>query len=476
MERFSWIATAIAGIIIAAGIGVWTYSPQITISVGYKAKILCSGIFLSRRNASSVLNVDLTVDGYESLRFFTTDVDRSAKTVTVSAMGLWRRVAVYRDGLGCTLAIGTKPSQLQAQTSDKGLASRSAQRASGFWPEGERVDLTAVSSDVDRDKLMAAIKVAFSEPDPTTLQRTRSIVVVHRGRIVAERYANGFDARTPQLGWSMSKSVLNALVGIIISNDEVTGQLNHRLNLDSTNLLPEWRRDERTTISLGNLLQMSSGLEFSEDYTDYRGDVLQMLFAKGNKGRYAASKSKIARPGRKWSYSSGTSNVLSYLLRRHFKRKSDYFAFPKRYLFEPIGMLSAVIEPDASGSFVASSFMYASARDWARLGLFYLNDGVWAGRRILPQGWISNSIKPAPTASSGLYGSHFWLKLPKSPKYGEPPLPKDSFYMLGHGGQVVAIIPSRSLVIVRLGLARKPGAWNPTRILGAVAAAFPPNK
>jgi CubicO group peptidase (beta-lactamase class C family) len=475
LTRAAYAAGGVAGLMILVGLAVWQFRPMIMIGVNYKAKVLCSSVFVSGRAPEDVLNEDLFVDGYELLSYFKAEIDRTAKTVSVSAMGLWPRVAVFRSGLGCVLALDEKPASLQTKRPSVTAFPKPSRATNELWPEGDRVNLRALSSDVDREALAGAMNSAFSETDPARLQRTRAVVVVHRGRIIAERYADGFSAATALPGWSMSKSVLNALFGIAMGNAEVAGQLKRPLTFESTDLLPEWRKDSRRAIRLGSLLRMSSGLAFAEDYEDFEGDALQMLFATADIGRFVASKTHFAPPGKTWRYSSGTSNILSYVLRRHFKRRSDYLALPERYLFGPLGMRSAVLETDAAGTFVASSFMYASARDWARFGLLYLQDGLWAGRKILPDGWVAMSIKPARVAPDGRYGLHFWLKLPDSPALGEPPMPDDSFYMLGHAGQVVAIVPSRRLVIVRLGLARRPGDWHPERILGAITAAIPPN-
>lgn len=474
MTKSVWVAAVLLAIAIASiGFAVWQYRPMIVVGAGYKAKILCSGVFVSRRPEADVLAEDLYVDGLEALDLFSASVDRKSRTVSASLLGFWERVAVYREGLGCTLAVGVSEETLRAEKIPADVRKDLPLSASELWPRGSRVELTDTVANVDMAKLKSAMDFAFSEPDPEALQRTRAIVVVHRGRIVAERYAKDVDKTTALLGWSMSKSVLNALVGIATASPEVAGQLQKPLGLSNAGLLPVWQNDDRSGISLNDLLQMSSGLKFNEDYADYEGDVLRMLFTVGGKGAFAAGQTAVAPPGKKWDYSSGTSNIVSYVLRRRFVDKSNYLALPNRHLFAPLGMRTAVFEVDASGARTASSFMYASARDWARLGLLYLREGDWFGKQILPEGWVARSLRPAPSAPDQLYGLHLWLKLPDRPGLGEPPLPKDSFYMLGHDGQIVAMVPSRELVIVRLGLARKTGSWWPERVVGSIVAAFP---
>jgi CubicO group peptidase (beta-lactamase class C family) len=286
------------------------------------------------------------------------------------------------------------------------------------------------------------------------------------GHIVAERYAPGFDATMPLIGWSMTKMATNALVGIAVQNG--------KLALADKELLPEWRGNRRRDITLDQLLRMTSGLSFNEDYEDHSSDVIQMLFVKGDKAGLAASKPLQYSPGSHWSYSSGTSNIIARVLRQRFAEERDYLRFPREQLFQPLGMRSVVLEPDESGTFVGSAFMYASARDWARLGLLYLHDGVWHGRRLLPEGWVSYSLMPTRGAPDARYGAHIWLKLPQSPGLGEPAMPKDAYYMLGHDQQIVAVVPSRDLVIVRLGLTREGSAWDHARDLAPIVQAASP--
>ncbi len=216
---------------------------------------------------------------------------------------------------------------------------------------------------------------------------------------------------------------------------------------------------------------MTSGLAFNEDYGDPQQDVTYMLLQVGDTAGYAADKPLQDQPGRTWHYSSGTTNIISAILRR-IVGDASYQTFPRRALFEPLGMRSTVIEPDAAGTFVGSSFMYATARDWAKLGQLYLQDGVWNGRRLLPEGWVRYTTKPAPHAPDGVYGAHFWLKIP--PEYrssDDLALPDDAFHAVGHEGQFLTIIPSQRLVIVRLGLARYPGAWEHDRFVRLVLRA-----
>jgi len=215
---------------------------------------------------------------------------------------------------------------------------------------------------------------------------------------------------------------------------------------------------------------MSSGLAFDEDYADPLSDVNVMLWGSRDAGEFAARRKLAHDPGAHWHYSSGTTNVLSRAMREALG--GDYAAFPRQALFERIGMASAVIEPDASGTFVGSSLMFATARDWARFGLLFANDGAWHRERILPAGWVGYSATPAPAAPKGEYGAHWWLKLRRPDGAPVVHLPPDTFYAAGHGGQFVTVVPSRSVVVVRLGHSVPRGGWDQPGFDALVLAAI----
>jgi CubicO group peptidase (beta-lactamase class C family) len=322
-------------------------------------------------------------------------------------------------------------------------------RADLPWPGGDRVDPPA---GVDTTVLEAALDAAFAEPYPDRTRQTRAVVVVHRGRIVAERYAPGISKDTELVGWSMTKSVTNALVGIVVGRGA--------LDLETPAPVPEWSSpdDPRHAITLDQLLRMSSGLEFIEIYDGKPdSDDALMNYTMADTGAFAASKPLQVPPDTRWEYSSGTTNIIGRIVRGAVDA-GEYWTFPRRALFDRVGMASAVLEPDASGTFVGSSYMYATARDWARFGLLYLRDGVWDSERILPEGWVEYSTTPTPGAVSGeAYGAQFWLNTESPPGSGVrwlPFLPEDAYACRGYAGQFVIVIPSRDLVVVRLGHSR----------------------
>ncbi len=461
-----WIFAAVVAIAAAtAAVAPGLYRTAV-LGSGFLAQRLCGDVFISKRDPDAALAEDLSGPGYELLRFFQPRVDRERRLVTASAFGVGRQISVFREGLGCTHVVGKSEGELRDETANL-FATTPAPDLHAPWPEGERVDLEALPQGVDGRALERAMDAAFAEPDPAHPRHTRALVVVYQSRIVAERYAPRFDAAMPLLGWSLSKAALNALVGERVADG--------KLDLGDMALLPEWQGsdDPRRDITLDELLRMTSGLAFDETYSSYDSDIIQMLFEQGDMAGFAASKPLIHPPSTIWRYSGGSSLILSRLLRNSFPSERDYLRFPRERLFDPLAMRSAVLEPDSTGTFVASSFMYASARDWARLGLLFLHDGVWQGRRLLPEGWVAYTLRPASTAPDARYGAHMWLKIPEARDLGEPPMPKESYYMLGYDQQVVAVIPSRDLVLVRLGLSHDEDSTELARNLAAIVHAFP---
>ena len=465
--KYIWCGLTVIIVLLTLLVGYFIRQ-ILLIGTAYKAKILCSSVFVSGRDPNSILTQDLFVDDMKIFRYLDTDIDYHEKSVTATFMGMAKRKAIYRPLLGCTLLIGCSEEQLRSQftcSPDYFLSERSDQ----IWPLGKRVQ-DELPFEIKGEKLHETLDEAFCEPDPNSLRRTRAVVIVYDGRIVAERYAQGFSYNTALIGWSMTKSVINALTGILVKEG--------KLSLHERTLIPEWTKpgDPRNSITLDQLLRMSSGLAFSEDYTNPLKDVIYMLLGTGDVMSYAAKKPLKNKPDSIWSYSSGTSNIISSILQRAVGGSyDDYFMFPRRALFHPLGMDSAVIEPDASGTLVGSSFMYASARDWARFGLLYVEDGIWNGKRLLPEGWVDYSRTPTPTAPNGEYGAHFWLDIPSFYRKDDTDtisLPSDSFHAIGHEGQFITIIPSRKLVIVRLGLTRLKGAWDHPKFVHKILEAI----
>ncbi len=449
-------ALGVAVALSTAVFGFYLWKTALVVS-GFKAKCLCSDIFVSGRDPASVLAEDLEpVGALYPLRFDNTTIDYSGRTVTASFRGFAERKAIFRDGLGCTLVIGATEEKLRSETIPVSTTDTHGD-GNRIWPDGETVDAEKLPPAVDGKKLNEAVEWAFRESDPDHPRRTRAVVVVYDGKIVAERYAPGYGANTPLPGWSMTKSVFAALTGILVGEGKIS--------LNSNGLLPQWRdgQDPRKAITLDNLLRMSSGLAFNEAYSSPLTDVAVMLFGTRDMALFAADKPLAVAPAVKWHYSTGNTNILSEVIRNTFgDAQAAYLEFPRRALFDRIGMKSAVVEPDASGTLVASSFMFATARDWARFGLLCLRDGMWGDERILPEGWMKYCTTPAPASIYKDYGAGFWLYVPREFRSGEEPrvrIPRDTYHAVGYDGQFVTVIPSRNLVIVRLGLTHKYEVW-----------------
>lgn len=406
--------------------------------------MLCSEVFVAGRDVREVA-ADLEIDDLEVLRFIKGSLDREAKTSTASFLGLVKRTAQYRDDRGCSLVFNSSEESKLRRIPRAAQQNRTDTPASPTLHEDLPTELIPL--------LEAAIAEAFEEPDPAHLRRTRAIVVVHKGRVVAERYAPGIDHDTPLPGWSMAKSVLSALVGALAQE--------HDISLDASVPIAEWQApgDPRAAISLRHLLHMSSGLRFDEDMANPLADVTRMLLAERDMAAFAANKELMAAPGTRWQYSSGSSNIVSLAL-RNILGEDEYRSFPEVALFDRLGMSSALIESDASGTFVGSSYMYATARDWARFGMLYLQDGILRNERILPEGWVAFTTTPAPADPREVYGAHFWLSVPDEYNTSRASLPADAFHAVGHEGQFVTVIPSQSAVIVRLGKTRYANAWD----------------
>lgn len=439
---------------------------QLQLTLASSVQRLCSAVYVSGRRLEHVLAEELEEAAAQGLHFELGDDPPAAIGSAAGASAL----SVFRPNLGCTLVAPGDVQALLGQVDPAAFPAAVEPDPGLPWPEGARVELPESVDGLDLTAVKGAVDEAFLEPDPDNLRRTRAVVVVHRGRIVAERYAAPFGPDTPQLGWSMTKTATNALTGLLVKDGV--------LAVDAPAPVPAWQAegDARQQIMLGQLLQMSSGLDFAEVYAlDRPSDVVEMLFGRGayDVGAFAADKPLVHPPGTHWSYSSGTSNVISRLHRQAFDDPGEYLAFPRERLFNALGMASAVIEPDFSGTFVGSSYMYATPRDWARLGLLYLQDGVWNGTRNLPEGWVEYSLQPAPAAPNGRYGAQIWLNRGTDAEGADrprPELPAETYYLSGFEGQNVVVVPSAELVVVRMGLTRsgESPVWGLTaRILDA---------
>jgi len=469
-QRIALASGAIGVLIGALLLALWARPPEILrVGANYAAKIVCSNLYLAGRDPADVLRDDVQAPGVAILRLMRVSVDPAHGLVRAGFLGfIGDGLAAARPDRSCvTVPDGNlaavsgldpmHPPELAApqRVGPERAAPEGAVAEAGVasdWPEGE-----TVRTDPALDRLIA--------DDALTGPSTRAVVVVHGGRIVAERYGRGFDARVPQLGWSMAKSITAGLVGTLLKDG--------RLGLDTSALWPAG--DARAAIKIRDLMSMSSGLKWNEGYGAV-SDITRMLYLESDMAAFARNH-PLARPvGSFWNYSSGTAVMLSRLVQDAAGGSPSSVA--RARLFDPLGMRSAVIEADAHGTLVGSSYAYATPRDWARYGQFLLQQGVWHGRALLPPGYVALMATPV-AASRGQYGQGLvWLWGSDAETPGQNPdtvfgIPPDTFWMEGHDGQFIAIIASRELVIVRLGLTPSRLHYRPQVLVKALLAALP---
>lgn len=445
------------------------------IGSGYYAKYLCSQVFVSgREDVDQIVNEEIKPTN-PLFSLVSHELNPENRTVRAVTLGFFSpTIAVFRPEVGCTLAVKTTPEELLNQS--RGLSFDRSMEAMVEWPRGSQASIAEktrkaldtlssgetqniVEQDgirIDVPRLKQALDWAFSEPESGRRQ-TQAVVVVYKGKIIAEQYADGFDANTPVLGWSMSKTATATLAGMMV--------LDGKLDISEPASVPEWQEDpERSRITANDLLHMSSGLDFSEVYQPFN-DAPEMLYNSADMAGYAATRSVGYEPGSRWYYSSGDTNLLARILRDLSGGSlNDAQTYARQRLFDELEMNTVYFEPDPSGTFVGSSYMYASARDWARLGLLLQRDGVWNGKRLLPAGWVDYMRTPAKD-SGGQYGAQLWLNAGRDnpeliPERRFQSLPKNMFYMSGYNGQNVIILPDEELIVVRLGVTHDRTNWN----------------
>ena len=409
-------------------VGFTTY-PKLDILSGFAAKSVASGYFIDGRSLEVIETGDNDI---ETVRLAKNEIDEHGKFVISSAFGLKKRKAIYREGLGATLINDdfdeTKPYLVPRRTKvETDLP----------FPYGNLEPKDSIFPEVNYEKLNLALANSFDKKGEK-IKRTRALLVIYKDKIIAEKYEDVFSKNTKFLGWSMTKSITVTYFGIL--------QQQGKIDINKPAPVKEWANDERAKITLHNLIQMNSGLEWEEDYGKI-SDVTKMLFLEDDMAKIQLEKLAAFAPNTHWNYSSGTTNLLSGILRRQFQNHQDYLDFWYASLIDKIGMHSMLIEPDMAGNFVGSSYGWATARDWAKFGLLYLHEGNWNGEQLFDKSWAKYVATPTPT-SNGEYGGHFWLNA--GGKY--PDVPKDMYFCGGFQGQKVIIIPSKEMVIVRFGL------------------------
>jgi CubicO group peptidase (beta-lactamase class C family) len=436
------------------------------------AKVMCSAVFITRLDPDfAAENVGYFTAPYEiRAKLGKPVVDREHKQVHVAVPGGVTRTAVYLGDQGCvTLPVGKESVSFKPVMLKSSLPDASKQP----WPMGDVLPNDPPPSELDMAKVKEAVDAAFDPPEG----KTAALVVTWKGRLIAERYAPGITTQTPLESWSMGKSVTATLMGVLIQQGAY--------ELWQPAPIPEWQegKDLRSEIRIADLLHMSSGLRIKAledpDY-DPAGtypDHLYLYTGGVDSFHYAASRPLQWLPGKVGRYRNTDPVLTNYLIRLAVeKRGEEYLSFPRRALFDKLGMRTMVLETDPFGNFLNQGYEFASARDWTRLGNLYLQNGVWSGERILPEGFVKfvSTLAPAWVADQNpVYGGFFWIN-----GDGSYPVPRNAYFMSGAGGQKTMIIPSHDLVVVRLGHFKglDEGMKSFKKSLALLMEAVPPSK
>lgn len=420
----------IAIVLIVIVYAYFTIYPKLDIVSGFSAKSIASHQYIANRNKTQTEKEDNNIP---SMNLATNTINEKEKSINSKVWVFKKRTAKFKNGLGTILIPYGKENEVINIPQPR----RNKQLVNKPYPFGHLPAKDSIFTNVDYSKIEKSLEYAFKDT-----HKTRSVLVIYKDHIIAEKYASNFDKNSIFLGWSMAKSVTSAIVGILEKQGKV--------NLEQKNLFNEWKDDDRKNITLKNLLNMNSGLAWTEDY-DNISDVTKMLFLDENMSLKQKNKQFVGKPNETWNYSSGTTNLISGFIRNQFKSEQNYLDFWYAALIDKIGMHSMLVESDYSGTLVGSSYAWATARDWAKFGLLYLHNGNWNNEQIINKSWVDFTREPTNT-SKGEYGGHFWLNAGGI----YPDVPKDLFSCNGYQGQRVFIIPSKDLVIVRTGLVSTP--------------------
>lgn len=411
-------------VLIITIIVIYNY-PKLNILAGYSAKSTASSVFLADRTLKFT---DKTDNNFAPINLASDKIDTEKKIATSSAFGLLTRKAIYREGLGSVLMLAESD-----ETAAYLVPKRAKADTKTPFPYGNADQRDSVFANINYTKLTNSVASLFD-----SINKTRAVLVVYKNQIIAEKYTNGFTKKSKILGWSMTKSIMSTVFGVL--------QHQQKINVQNKAPINSWQNDTRKNITINNLLQMNSGLEWDENYEEI-SDATKMLFLERDMTKMQENKPLVGKTNDAFNYSSGTSNLLSGILRNYFKTQQEYLDYWYTDFIDKIGMNSMVIETDLAGNYVASSYAWATARDWAKFGLLYLNNGIWNGKQLFTKDWVQYITTPTPT-SNGTYGAQFWLNAEKQFK----DVPKNMYFADGYQGQRVYVLPDQEMVIVRFGL------------------------
>lgn len=437
--------------------------PDIPVGNGYAAKNICSGLFISDIDRSRLVHRYVAPQVAPLQLIWRIDVDEAAQTVRVYDIvfqDLFAATAYYREGIGCTLLHDWSTAKLDLQLPPQSPPPDH----NGPWPLGNGGASQSLP-DIDYEQVERALDDAFVENRQRT-RNTAAVAVVYRNRLIAERYLeeSNIDANTPLTGWSMTKSLTGTWIGLL--------QDRGLLDVTASAPVPEWKHSAKNQITLENLLHMNAGLEWAENATGPDNDQGYILHRTTDFAQYYLDKPQAEEPGSTFRYSTGASSLIARIAQDALGGDpSDSYHFLQQNLFQPLHMHSAILEYDTVGQPGGGSYLWLTARDWARFGLLYLREGDWFGQQVLSTEWIHYMKTPATTNST--FGAHIWLN---TDQQRFPSLPENTFGFFGHQDQSVVIVPDYDLIVVRLGFTFEGDAFDVENLVNAVIAGLEPNE
>ena len=434
---------------------------DLPVGKGFTAKYLCSYLFTSQLDEKLITHRFIAPKVQPLPLIWKININHEEKSVNVADRVFLNKSlearAIYRDGAGCTLVVD--------KTDEEVLAHQIIPMAPPEipteqpWPYGAAGLTNETIPGLDITRVDTAVTSAFIEPEDAP-RNTTSLLVAYDGKLIAEQYDLGVTSDTPMLGWSMTKSISGTLIGIL--NDR------NLLDLDDPAPIAGWEGTEKAAITTRDIVHMSSGLAFNEDYLGF-SNVTHMLYRENDQAAYTANLDLAHPPGTYFNYSTGDANLLGKIVQQTVGGSAqNAYDFYQTELFHKVDIRSAFIEVDTTGQFVGGAYAFMTPRDWARLGQLYLQEGNWRGEQVISSEWVNYVSKPSPLTDE--YGGQIWLN---SNGIDWPNVPHDAYFFAGHQGQRVVVIPSKKLVVVRTGVTENYDVIGLDGVVSEIIAALP---
>ncbi|MCU0279341.1 MAG: beta-lactamase family protein [Candidatus Nanopelagicales bacterium] len=446
VKRILITLAVLFGVLLLAVVGILWYLQIPTTGSAMAAKALCSASFVAGRSgdADTLMEQDVVPASPLLFGLVSAELNEEEHYATGTFLGMFKRQASLVTDRGCVLGAPADPSAVPYTPAPADPAP---------WPAGDAPQPPAGFDDTELTKV---VDEAFADSGDPQGANARGVAVVQNGKLLLVRDGKDIEKNVALHGWSMTKTVAAMLaykkfeeVGLDIETPVIDAFPEGK----APEWVAQWAQDERAEITVADLMYMRAGLKINEGY-EPGSDVLDMLYNQPNMADWAADHPSEFPPGTSWEYLSAVSNILAQIVEAQFGSQQEYWDYSKTALFDPIGVKTATLETDESGTWVGSSYLWASVTDWARLGEVMLKDGQWQGQQVLPADWWETAgTSSLPEGEGAGYGAQTWI--PANPVGGEckgtPGIPEDALYMGGHWGQTVAMVPSRDAVIVRMG-------------------------